>query len=77
MNKIIFLICFLCTMVFADYSLLPFSIQNELWLMKQRKPLKLWNLTITPDIPSIFKDYVFEERKDKYWWSRYKLTISF
>ncbi len=77
MNKIIFLICFLCTMVFADYNLLPFSIQHDLWLMRQTKPLKLWNLTITPNIPSIFKDYVFEELKDKYWWSRYKLTISF
>ena len=76
MNKIIFLICFLCTMVFADYSLLPFSIQHELWLMKQRKPLKIWSLIITPNIPDLFKHYD-SMNTNVLMYGGYFLTISF
>ena len=59
------------------FFLLPTSIQHEIIIFEQRKPVKPRMFYITPDIYWIFNDYLTDVQQDKYWWNKYRLTIHF
>lgn len=59
------------------FFLLPTSIQQEILLYEMKKPTHPRWFYITPDFYSIANEYLFEDKTNKYWWNKYKLTIYF
>jgi hypothetical protein len=59
------------------FFLLPSSIQQEIIIFEMKKPTKPRWFYITPDFYSIANEYLFEDKTNKYWWNKYRLTIYF
>lgn len=59
------------------FFLLPSSIQKQIIIFEQTKPIKPKKIYITPDVYSIFNEYFFDNKTEKCWWNKYKLTIHF
>ena len=62
---------------FAEWELLPVSIQETIINYNRQKRVKTQKITIRPDFVNMFKYYIIDEPKDIYWWNRYRLTIYF
>ncbi len=59
------------------FFLLPSSIQQQIIIFENKKPIKPRMFYITPDVYGIFNEYFFDTKTEKCWWSKYKLTINF
>ena len=59
------------------FFLLPSSIQQQIIIFEQKKPVKPKKIYITPDVYGIFQEYFFDDKTEKCWWNKYKLTIHF
>ena len=59
------------------FFLLPSSIQQQIIIFENNKPAKPRKFYITPDVYGIFKEYFFDTKTEKCWWSKYKLKIHF
>lgn len=59
------------------FFLLPSSIQQQIIIFEQKKPIKPRKIYITPDVYGIFQEYFFDDKTEKCWWNKYKLTIHF
>ena len=59
------------------FFLLPSSIQQQIIIFEQKKPIKPRKIYITPDVYGIFQEYFFDAKTEKCWWNKYKLTIHF
>lgn len=59
------------------FFLLPSSIQQEIIIFEQKKPIKPRTFYITPNVYGIFHDYFVDTKTEKCWWNKYKLTIHF
>ena len=58
------------------FFLLPSSIQQQIIIFEQKKPVKPKKIYITPDVYSVFYEYFFDVKTEKCWWNKYKLTIN-
>lgn len=59
------------------FFLLPSSIQQQIIIFENKKPIKPRMFYITPDVYGIFHEYFFDTKTEKCWWNKYKLTIHF
>ena len=59
------------------FFLLPSSIQQQIIIFENKKPIKPRMFYITPDVYGIFHEYFFDTKTEKCWWSKYKLKIHF
>ena len=59
------------------FLLLPSSIQQQIIIFENKKPIKPRMFYITPDVYGIFHEYFFDTKTEKCWWSKYKLKIHF
>lgn len=59
------------------FFLLPSSIQQQIIIFENKKPIKQRMFYITPDVYGIFHKYFFDTKTEKCWWSKYKLKIHF
>lgn len=59
------------------FFLLPSSIQQQIIIFENKKPIKPRMFYITPDVYGIFNEYFFDTKTEKCWWNKYKLTIHF
>ena len=59
------------------FFLLPSSIQQQIIIFENKKPIKPRMFYITPDVYGIFNEYFFDDKTEKCWWNKYKLTIHF
>ena len=70
-------VLFISPVCFAEWKLLPVSIQETIINYNLQKRAKTQKIIIQPDFVNMFKYYIFNEPKDIYWWNRYRLTIYF
>ena len=59
------------------FFLLPSSIQQQIIIFENKKPIKQRMFYITPDVYGIFNEYFFDDKTEKCWWNKYKLKIHF
>jgi hypothetical protein len=59
------------------FFLLPSSIQQQIIIFENKKPIKPRMFYITPDVYGIFHEYFYDTKTEKCWWNKYKLTIHF
>ena len=59
------------------FFLMPSSIQQQIIIFENKKPIKPRMFYITPDVYGIFNEYFFDDKTEKCWWNKYKLTIHF
>ena len=60
-----------------NFLLLPSSIQQQIIIFNNEKPIESRTFYITPNVYGIFHEYFYDTKTEKCWWNKYKLTIHF
>ena len=76
MKNVIIAALFSMTMGMCS-TLVPSSIVNEIHRLEKVKRHKIAKVSFSFDWPTIVKEYVFDENKDRYWWMKYKFNLYF